>query len=156
MIYVGRRQFITLVGGAAAWPLVARAQQPAMPVVGFVYPGAPELSTGIVAAFRKGLGETGFVEGRNVVVEFRFAYNDNARLPELVNDLVRRRVAVIVTLGSTPAALAAKAATTQFQLSSASGRTRSNSDSSQASTTPAATSPGSVPRTRSSRPSGSG
>jgi putative tryptophan/tyrosine transport system substrate-binding protein len=98
----------------AAWPLVARAQQPAMPVVGFVYPGAPELSTGIVAAFRKGLGETGFVEGRNVMVEFRFAYNDNARLPELVADLVRRRVAVIVTLGSTPAALAAKAATTSI------------------------------------------
>jgi putative ABC transport system substrate-binding protein len=85
-----------------------------MPVVGFVYPGAPELSTGIVAAFRKGLGETGFVEGRNVMVEFRFAYNDNARLPELVADLVRRRVAVIVTLGSTPAALAAKAATTSI------------------------------------------
>jgi putative tryptophan/tyrosine transport system substrate-binding protein len=114
MIDVGRRRFITLVGAAAAWPLVARAQQPAMPVVGFVYPGAPELSTGIVAAFRKGLRETGFVEGRNVMVEFRFAYNDNARLPELAADLVRRRVAVIVTLGSTPAALAAKAATTSI------------------------------------------
>jgi putative ABC transport system substrate-binding protein len=114
MMYVGRRQFIALVSTVAAWPLVARAQQPAMPVVGFVYPGAPELSTGIVAAFRKGLGETGFVEGRNVMVEFRFAYNDNARLPELVADLVRRRVAVIVTLGSTPAALAAKAATTSI------------------------------------------
>jgi putative ABC transport system substrate-binding protein len=106
-----RRDFITLLGGAAAWPLAARAQQPAMPVVGFLYPGAPELSTGIVAAFRKGLGETGFVEGRNVAVEFRFAYNDNARLPELAADLVRRRVAVIVTPGSTPASLAAKAAT---------------------------------------------
>jgi ABC-type uncharacterized transport system substrate-binding protein len=105
-----RRDFITLLGGAAAWPLAARAQQPAMPVVGFLYPGAPELSTGIVAAFRKGLGETGFVEGRNVAVEFRFAYNDNARLPELAADLVRRRVAVIVTPGSTPASLAAKAA----------------------------------------------
>jgi putative ABC transport system substrate-binding protein len=114
MMYVGRRQFIALVSTVAAWPLVARAQQPAMPVVGFVYPGAPELSTGIVAAFRKGLGETGFVEGRNVMVEFRFAYNDNARLPELVADLVRRRVAVIVTLGSTPAALAAKPATTSI------------------------------------------
>src|SRR5262247_3760561 len=106
-----RREFITLLGGAAAWPLAARAQQPAMPVVGFVYPGAPELSAGVVAAFRKGLNETGFVEGRNVTVEFRFAYNDNARLPELVGDLVQRRVAVIATPASTPAALAAKAGT---------------------------------------------
>ena len=109
-----RREFITLLGGAAAWPLGARAQQSAMPVVGFVYPGAPELSTGIVAAFRKGLGESGFTEGRNVTVEFRFAYNDNATLPELMADLVRRRAAVIVTPGSTPAALAAKAATTSI------------------------------------------
>jgi ABC-type sugar transport system substrate-binding protein len=101
-----RREVITLLGGAAAgWPLAARAQQPAMPVIGFVYPGVPELSTAVVAAFRKGLGETGFVEGRNVTVEFRFAYNDNARLPELLADLVRRRVAVIVTPGSTQTAL---------------------------------------------------
>ncbi|HKF12379.1 MAG TPA: ABC transporter substrate-binding protein [Xanthobacteraceae bacterium] len=108
-----RREFITLLGGAAAaWPLAARAQQPALPVIGFVYPGAPELSAGVVAAFRKGLNETGFVEGRNVTVEFRFAYNDNARLPELVGDLVQRGVAVITTPASTPAALAAKAATT--------------------------------------------
>jgi putative ABC transport system substrate-binding protein len=106
-----RREFIAALGSAAAWPVAARAQQGAMPVIGFVYPGTPELSTGIVAAFRKGLGESGFAEGRNVVVEFRFAYNDNARLPELVADLVRRRVAVIVTPASTPAALAAKAAT---------------------------------------------
>ncbi len=113
--FIRRREFIGMLGGAAAaWPMAARAQQPAMPVVGFVYPGAPELSTGIVAAFRKGLGEAGFVEGRNVMVEFRFAYNDNARLPEMVAELVRRRVAVIVTLGSTPAALAAKAATTSI------------------------------------------
>ena len=82
-----------------------------MPVVGFVYPGVPELSTGIVAAFRKGLNEAGFIEGRNVTVEFRFAYNDNARLPELAADLAQRRVAVIATPGSTPSALAAKAAT---------------------------------------------
>jgi putative ABC transport system substrate-binding protein len=107
-----RREFITLLGGAAAWPLAARAQQPAMPVIGFVYPGVPELSAGVVAAFRKGLNETGFIEGRNVTVEFRFAYHDNARLPELVGDLVQRGVAVIATPASTPAALAAKAVTT--------------------------------------------
>jgi putative tryptophan/tyrosine transport system substrate-binding protein len=111
-----RREFITLLGGAAAWPLAASAQQAAMPVVGFVYPSTPELSAGIVAAFRKGLNEAGFVEGRNVTVEFRFGYNDNARLPELVADLVSRGVAVIATPGSTPSALAAKAATTTIPI----------------------------------------
>src|SRR5215216_290734 len=110
-----RREFIMLLGGAAAWPLAARAQQP-VPVVGFLYPGVPELSTGVVAAFRKGLAETGFAEGRNVTVEFRFAYNDNARLAELAADLVRRRVAVIAAPGSTPSALAAKAATTTIPI----------------------------------------
>ena len=114
---IRRREFITLLGGAAAgWPLAARAQQAAMPVIGFVYPGVPELSAGIVAAFRKGLNETGFVEGRNVTIEFRFGYNDNARLPELMADLVNRRVALIATPGSTPSALAAKAATTAIPI----------------------------------------
>jgi putative ABC transport system substrate-binding protein len=107
-----RRQFISLLGSAAAaWPLAARAQQAALPVVGFVYPSVPELSAGIVAAFRKGLNETAFVEGRNVTIEFRFGYNDIAQLPKLAADLVDRRVAVIATPGSTPSALAAKAAT---------------------------------------------
>jgi putative ABC transport system substrate-binding protein len=111
-VTIGRRELLAALGGAAAvWPLAARAQQPAIPSVGFLYPGVPELSAGIVAAFRKGLSETGFNDGRNVTIEFRFAYNDNARLPELAADLVRRRVAVIVTPGSTPAALAAKTAT---------------------------------------------
>jgi putative ABC transport system substrate-binding protein len=112
-----RREFITLRGGRRwAWPLITQAQQPERPVVGFLYPGAPELSTGIIAAFRKGLAEAGFAEGRNIAVEFRFAYNDNARLPELAADLVRRRVAVIVTPGSTPSAVAAKAATTAIPI----------------------------------------
>src|SRR5262245_63848653 len=110
-----RRELIAALGGAAAaWPLAVRAQQGAIPVVGFVYPGTPELSTGVLAAFRKGLGEAGFVEGRNVAVELRFAYGDNGRLHELVADLVHRRVAVIVTPGSTQAALAAKSATTSI------------------------------------------
>jgi putative ABC transport system substrate-binding protein len=106
---VKRREFIKLIGGAAAWPLAARAQQPVMPVIGFVYPGVPELSAGVVAAFRKGLNDLGFVEGRNVTVEYRFAYNDNARLPELIAELVQRGVAVIATPGSVPAGLAAAA-----------------------------------------------
>jgi putative ABC transport system substrate-binding protein len=112
-----RRDFIkTIAGSAAAWPLAARAQQPALPAVGFLYGGVPELSTTIVAAFRKGLGEAGFVEGRNVTVEFRFAQNDNARLAELAADLVRRQVAVIVMPGSTPSALAAKVATASIPI----------------------------------------
>jgi putative tryptophan/tyrosine transport system substrate-binding protein len=127
---VKRREFISLLGGAAAWPLAARAQQAAMPVVGFVYPGTPELSTGVVAAFRKGLGETGFVEGRNVAIEFRFAYNDNTRVAELLADLVSRRVAVIVTPGSTSTALAAKAATMSIPLSLALERIQWRSGSS--------------------------
>ena len=112
-----RRAFIAGVASVAvAWPPALRAQQPAMPVVGFLYSGVPELSTGMVAAFRDGLGEAGFVEGRNVTVEFRFAYNDNSRLPDLAADLVRRGAAVIATPGSTPSALAAKPATTSIPI----------------------------------------
>jgi putative ABC transport system substrate-binding protein len=103
---VNRRNLITLLGGAAAWPLAARAQQPVMPVIGFLQSGSPEPNAHLVAAFRQGLGETGYVDGRNVAVEYRWAHSDNNRLPELVADLVRLRVAVIATPGSTAAASA--------------------------------------------------
>ena len=108
-----RRDFITLLGGAAlAWPLSARAQQPAMPVVGFLHAGSAEPNINLVAAFRKGLGEVGFVEGQNLAIEFRWAAGQDARLPDMAANLVRQRVAVIVTPASTPAALTAKASTT--------------------------------------------
>jgi putative ABC transport system substrate-binding protein len=114
---IRRRDFITLLGsGMAAWPLAARAQQRALPVIGFMHNGAREGVRDFLPAFHNGLKEAGFTEGHNVAIEYRFADNHNERLPALAADLVRLRVAVIVTPGSVPAVLAAKAATTTIPI----------------------------------------
>ena len=127
--YMRRREFITLLGGAATWPLAARGQQPAVPVVGFLNSETPSGYDPMAAAFRQGLSETGFVEGRNVGIEYRWAEGHTDRLPALAADLVRRQVAVIAAAGAS-SSLAAKAATTTIPIVFSAGSTRSRLDSS--------------------------
>jgi putative ABC transport system substrate-binding protein len=112
-----RREFIALLGGAAAtWPLATRAQQPPMPVIGFMSARSPEDSAHLVEAYRRGLKEGGFVEGQNVAIEFRWAHGDYSRLPALAADLVSRKVSVITAVGGEPSPIAAKAATSTIPI----------------------------------------
>ena len=116
MLDVRRREVITLIGGAAVWPLAARAQQAATPVIGFLQSGVPGPYAGRMAGFRQGLRDTGFVEGKDVAIEYRWAEGNYERLPQMALDLVRREVSVIVAGGGIASAPVAKAATSTIPI----------------------------------------
>jgi len=113
---VRRREFLGALGSAAVWPVAAHAQQPITPLIGFLHPGSPEVNASSLAAFRKGLSEAGYTDGRNVTIEYRWAHGDSSRLAELATDLVQHQVTVIVSALGTATALAAKAATTTIPI----------------------------------------
>jgi putative ABC transport system substrate-binding protein len=137
-----RRDFIAGLGGAAiAWPLAARAQQPELPVVGVLSSGTVEAAGALLPAFHQGLDAAGYVEGRNLAIEYRFGTGNPDGLTELAADLVRRRVAIIASPGSAPASLAAKAATSTIPIVFGVGGTRCKTVSSPTSSGRAATSP---------------
>ena len=139
---LNRRKLITLISGAAvAWPIATRAQQPQTPVIGFLHGGAPAQNADRLAGFRKGLRETGFVEGQNLEIEFRWAEGQTERLPESAADLVRRRVAVIAAKDTPPRQLRPRPQTRRYRSSSQLGATQSKTASSPASTGRAAMSP---------------
>src|SRR5262245_23178113 len=111
-----RRQFIVLLGGAAVWSALAQAQQPTNPTIGFMSGRSPDEARHLVAAFHQGLGETGFVEGTNIAIQYRWALGQHDRLPALAADLVKQRVAVLVAVGGDLSALAAKKATSTIPI----------------------------------------
>jgi putative ABC transport system substrate-binding protein len=113
---MSRREFLAVLGGAAAWPLVARAQQPPMPVIGFLNGASPTELESRVAAFRAGLAEKGYIEGQNIAIEYRWGLGQYERLPEMAFDLVHHRVAVIAATGGVPSVRAAKAATSAIPI----------------------------------------
>jgi ABC-type uncharacterized transport system substrate-binding protein len=148
-----RREFFRLFGGAIGLPMAARAQQAPLPVIGFLHSASSEPNAKRLAGFHRGLQQSGFIAGQNVAIEYRWAGGQNVRLPELAMELVRKPVTVIATLSSTPATLAAKAATATIPIFFLIAEDRSSLDLSRASTGPAATSQASAARTPNFSPS---